>query len=109
MISKERKKVIKKYHSEIKDWRKKILITVISICVINFALLLIFFGLALLNYTYAPYLIFPIITIISSPLIYYLRFCTREYRMSNICKNTISLNSLEKIETRNKLPKTNVA
>ncbi|MDG1728845.1 MAG: hypothetical protein P8I04_03100 [Algibacter sp.] len=110
MISKEKRKLIKKYQLEMKRWQRKILITVFSISVINCLLLSIFFFGSVLPTTAAsPYFIFTIITLISSPSIYYLRFCIREYRISNACRNSLKLNNFVFRKDENKLPRTNAA
>lgn len=110
MISKEVKKAIKKYKLETKSWQRKILVAVISISVINcFLLSIFFFGSVLQRYTPSPYFIFTLIALVSSPLIYYLRFCIREFRISNTCKNSLKLNNLVNRENRNRFPRTKAA
>ncbi len=90
-----RKKEIKKYQLEEESWKRRIFITVVSLCSINISLLIFFSVAAEFDFSkISAYFLIPLITLISSPLIYYLRFCIREYRISNNLRNSITLNGL---------------
>lgn len=90
-----RKKIIRKYQLEVYSWRRKISYMVVSICAIQISLLIFFFVAAEFDFSkISSYSILLLNTSISSPFIWYLRFCIREYRTSNNLRNSVTLSRL---------------